>query len=820
MSFTTMPTAMPSTTLLRLARRAALAAALLAPAAWAAPFTDHGDSTVTDAATGLMWDQCPLDRSGANCTTGTVFSGNWQAALAAVHTANQNARHGYSDWRLPNVKELRSLVDKSKPGPGQVGLVPSIDTTAFPGTPAAGFWSSTTYTPDSAVAWFVHFSYGDTSYFYKTNTYYVRLVRSGQSFAFFDSSDTLAPQATASTVTPGNTGTTASASVKSSEAGTGYWLVQPPGSPPDAATLESTGQPVTLAANVALPIAPAGLSQGTAYVLYFTAKDGAGNLQASVASQPFTTAGAPGAPTGVAATPGAAGSGTVDVSWTPPADNGGSAITHYTVSPNPHSVACAASPCVITGLANAAQHSFTVTATNGVDTGAASNPSPAVWLQGTQAITFPPQTDASRSFTPGGTFAIAPTASIDSGQPLTYGSQNAGVCTVAGTTVTMAGAGACVLTASQPGSAAWAAATTATQTVTIGLGANAITVPAQAARTFSAGGTFAISPAASGLSSAPVTYASQSPAVCTVAGSTVTMVSAGTCTLAASQAADANWSAAGPQTQTVAIQATAPGAPTGVQATPAGTGAATVSWTPPANDGGGITQYTVTALVNGQPSGQGCTATPPATSCTVTGLQDGVTYAFSVQAENGAGSAAAPAPSNPATPLADAKAFSALSPTGSGTVGVAVAGGGATCAFESVQMLSAATAGAPATRSFPHGVLDFVLHACDATPVTVTITYPPGTPLQGAQYWKRQGGTWGPFAAALGANTAVLTLTDGGAGDDDGVAVPNGRIVDPGGVSVLAAPGPGGAAAIPALSPWGLAALAAALGLLGWRRRQ
>jgi hypothetical protein len=135
-------------------------------------------------------------------------------------------------------------------------------------------------------------------------------------------------------------------------------------------------------------------------------------------------------------------------------------------------------------------------------------------------------------------------------------------------------------------------------------------------------------------------------------------------------------------------------------------------------------------------------------------------------------------------------------------------------------MLSAATAGAPATRSFPHGVLDFVLHACDATPVTVTITYPPGTPLQGAQYWKRQGGTWGPFAAALGANTAVLTLTDGGAGDDDGVAVPNGRIVDPGGVSVLAAPGPGGAAAIPALSPWGLAALAAALGLLGWRRRQ
>src|SRR5690606_38211831 len=104
--------------------------------------------------------------------------------------------------------------------------------------------------------------------------------------------------------------------------------------------------------------------------------------------------------------------------------------------------------------------------------------------------------------------------------------------------------------------------------------------------------------------------------------------------------------------------------------------------------------------------------------------------------------------------------------------------------------------------------------ACDATPVTVTVTYPPGTPLQRAQYWKRQGGAWAPFAdAVLGPNTAVLTLVDGGAGDDDGVSTPNGRIVDPGRVSMLAAPGTGGVAAIPTLSQWGLMLLAA---LLGW----
>jgi hypothetical protein len=70
----------------------------------------------------------------------------------------------------------------------------------------------------------------------------------------------------------------------------------------------------------------------------------------------------------------------------------------------------------------------------------------------------------------------------------------------------------------------------------------------------------------------------------------------------------------------------------------------------------------------------------------------------------------------------------------------------------------------------------------------------------------------------LGANTAVLTLTDGGAGDDDGVPTPNGRIVDPGGISVLAAAG--GAAPIPTLGEWALALLAVLLGLLAWRRQR
>ena len=357
------------------------------------------------------------------------------------------------------------------------------------------------------------------------------------------------------------------------------------------------------------------------------------------------------------------------------------------------------------------------------------------------------------------------------------------------------------------------------------LGANAITFPAQAGQAFVAGGTFAISPVAIGQSSAPVTYSSLTSGICTVAGTTVTMVSAGTCTLAANQAADANWGAAPQATQTVQITATAPGAPTGVTATPSGPTQVTVRWTAPANDGGGITQYTVRALLNGQPSGQTCTATPPATQCTVTGLEPGKTYTFTVDATNGAGSTAAPAPSNPATPLADAKVYTAPSPTNTGLVSVAVtSGGGAACAFERVQLLPAASASPtpPANVQFPHGLLDFALNGCDATPVTLTITYPQALP-QGVQYWKLRNGTWAAYGQAVavaGSTTATLTLQDGGMGDDDGVPTPDGRIVDPGQVAVLAVPGPGSATAIPTLGTWALGLLAAVLGLLGVLQRR
>jgi len=63
-------------------------------------FVDNGDGTVTDRATGLMWD-----KAGSN--TGM----NWMEALALAEQKNTENYLGYADWRLPNAKELQSIVD-------------------------------------------------------------------------------------------------------------------------------------------------------------------------------------------------------------------------------------------------------------------------------------------------------------------------------------------------------------------------------------------------------------------------------------------------------------------------------------------------------------------------------------------------------------------------------------------------------------------------------------------------------------------------------------------------------------------------------------
>ena len=132
---------------------------------------DSANGTVTDARTGLMWDRCARGLSGVGCATGTVSIFTWRAALDAVATIG--TFKGYNDWRLPNQKELRSLVEECR-------VNPSINEFTFPNTPASFFWSGSPSAGFATGELVVSFFDGYASVDYRSSANQVRLVRAGQ----------------------------------------------------------------------------------------------------------------------------------------------------------------------------------------------------------------------------------------------------------------------------------------------------------------------------------------------------------------------------------------------------------------------------------------------------------------------------------------------------------------------------------------------------------------------------------------------------------------------------------------------------------------
>lgn len=122
---------------------------------------------VADAVTGLLWQGCPNGLSGLDCATGEASSLDWFHAIDACNTL---AWGGHTDWRVPDVKELDSLIDSQQRSP-------SIDPLAFPGTPTGWYWTSTTYASDISFAWHANFSSGHIANFDKVFICYVRCVR-------------------------------------------------------------------------------------------------------------------------------------------------------------------------------------------------------------------------------------------------------------------------------------------------------------------------------------------------------------------------------------------------------------------------------------------------------------------------------------------------------------------------------------------------------------------------------------------------------------------------------------------------------------------
>ena len=136
-------------------------------------YSVHGNGTVTDTRTGLTWKQCAEGLSGAACQTGSAQTFDWGNALAH---AEASTFAGYTDWRLPNVKELFSLVEDCR-------IFPAINTNRFPNTPSARFWSSSPNAYVSRYAWDVNFGDGrptNSLRYRPTQQVFVRFVRGGQ----------------------------------------------------------------------------------------------------------------------------------------------------------------------------------------------------------------------------------------------------------------------------------------------------------------------------------------------------------------------------------------------------------------------------------------------------------------------------------------------------------------------------------------------------------------------------------------------------------------------------------------------------------------
>ncbi len=156
--------------------------------------------------------------------------------------------------------------------------------------------------------------------------------------------------------------------------------------------------------------------------------------------------------------------------------------------------------------------------------------------KGTQTITFNAPPNKTIGAAP---FSVSATAT--SGLAVTFASLTTATCTVSGTTVTLVASGTCSLRASQAGNASWDPAVDVDRSFTIAKATQTLTFAALPAVAW---GDPPIALSATASSGLPVAFVSQSPAVCSVTGSTATIIGVGTCTVLASQAGDSRYNAA------------------------------------------------------------------------------------------------------------------------------------------------------------------------------------------------------------------------------------------------------------------------------------
>ena len=443
---------------------------------------------------------------------------------------------------------------------------------------------------------------------------------------------------TIGTATKGNAQATVTFTAPANDGGssiTGYTVTSSPG----GITATGTASPITVT----------GLTNGTAYTFTVVATNANGNSLPSSSSNSVTPSTVPGAPTIGTATKGIA---QATVTFTAPANNGGLAITGYTVtsSPGGFTATGTSSPLTVTGLSNGTAYTFTVIATNANGNSPASSASNSVTPSagpGTPTIGTATKGNAQATVT-----FTAPAS--DGGSPITgyTVTSNPGGFTGTGTSspITVTGltnGTAYTFTVFATNASGNSAPSSASNSVipstvpgapTIGTATKGNT---QATVTFTA-------PASNGGSAITGYTVTSNPGGFTAAGTTspltVTGLTNGTAYTFTVTATNANGNSLPSSASNSVTPSTVPGAPTIGTATK-GNAQASVAFTPPASNGGSvITGYTVTS------SPGGLTGTGSSSPIVVTGLTNGTAYTFTVIATNANGNSLASSASNSVIP--------------------------------------------------------------------------------------------------------------------------------------------------------------------------
>jgi len=131
------------------------------------------DGSVHDKDNKYTWYDSNPATNGGNAGT----PGDGTDTEDFINALNSENFGGYSDWRLPTIKELASIANLGQ-------SYPAIGTGYFPNTQSSHYWSSSTYTSTPGNAWHVDFDHGFVNRYPKSYSYYVRCVRGGQAGLF------------------------------------------------------------------------------------------------------------------------------------------------------------------------------------------------------------------------------------------------------------------------------------------------------------------------------------------------------------------------------------------------------------------------------------------------------------------------------------------------------------------------------------------------------------------------------------------------------------------------------------------------------------